>query len=100
MSKTRVNYSDQKIRRIIAVIKPFLIYKSILASKMSFNNGTGITKMDSADTSKHQSSKLVTFATNQQKSKMNAIDEMIKAQNSLKGSAKFLNVSIPLNKYI
>lgn len=67
---------------------------------MSSKNVIEIVKVDSVDRSKHQSSKSESFLISDGHSKLEAADAMLRAQNTLKGSAKAVNISIPFNKYI
>jgi hypothetical protein len=71
---------------------------------MSSKNLIEIVKVDSVnsvDHSKHQSLKSKNvFKTDGKNSKLEAVDAFLRAQNTLKGSAKAANISISFNKNI
>lgn len=70
-------------------------------SLKNVNAAANINFANSADQTLPESLKSVNFLINDgQNSKIKAIEAMIKAQNTLKGSVKAVNASIPFNKYI
>lgn len=70
-------------------------------SLKTINSSASIDYAKSLDQTMPQSLKSVTFSIDAgHNSKIKAIDAMIKAQNTLKGSVKAINVSIPFNKFI